>query len=260
MNFDHTYIAIRKRNVLEIFDLALLVIRDHFRPLLILWLAGTVPFFIANAIAIRWMTVDVFDTELLTLYFWIMAVLVSNQAQVATTFMTNYLGQAIFSQRPGVAMTIRSTLGVSPYFLWVHGILRMVAPVLLTVSLLHTESNADNFGGTCFLLLCLATVGLVVRCARPFASEILLLEKTPIRGSSKANGRNQINYSLRSSSLHRAASSELIGRFMLMSLLVLSNQGRLGQQNAETVEIVGLYWHFVDIVWIVIFTLIYLFP
>ncbi|MEQ8716522.1 MAG: heme-copper oxidase subunit III [Acidimicrobiales bacterium] len=52
----------------------------------------------------------------------------------------------------------------------------------------------------------------------------------------------------------------IIGIIMLMSLLVLSNQGRLGQQNAETVEIVGLYWHFVDIVWIVIFTLIYLFP
>ena len=26
----------------------------------------------------------------------------------------------------------------------------------------------------------------------------------------------------------------------------------------ETVEIVGLYWHFVDVVWIVLFTLIYL--
>jgi len=26
------------------------------------------------------------------------------------------------------------------------------------------------------------------------------------------------------------------------------------------VELVGLYWHFVDVVWIVIFTLIYLIP
>jgi heme/copper-type cytochrome/quinol oxidase subunit 3 len=26
------------------------------------------------------------------------------------------------------------------------------------------------------------------------------------------------------------------------------------------VELVGLYWHFVDIVWIIIFTLIYLIP
>jgi heme/copper-type cytochrome/quinol oxidase subunit 3 len=28
----------------------------------------------------------------------------------------------------------------------------------------------------------------------------------------------------------------------------------------EVVELVGLYWHFVDIVWIVIFTLVYLIP
>jgi heme/copper-type cytochrome/quinol oxidase subunit 3 len=30
--------------------------------------------------------------------------------------------------------------------------------------------------------------------------------------------------------------------------------------QSEVVELVGLYWHFVDIVWIVIFTLVYLIP
>lgn len=51
-----------------------------------------------------------------------------------------------------------------------------------------------------------------------------------------------------------------IGIIMLMSLLVLNMRGRLGPERAETVEIVGLYWHFVDIVWILIFTIVYLFP
>ena len=51
-----------------------------------------------------------------------------------------------------------------------------------------------------------------------------------------------------------------LGSLMLMSLVVASVQGRLKPQNAETVEIVGLYWHFVDIVWIFIFTVIYLIP
>ena len=51
-----------------------------------------------------------------------------------------------------------------------------------------------------------------------------------------------------------------IGIIMLMSLLVLNMRGRLGPERAETVEIIGLYWHFVDIVWILIFTIIYLFP
>jgi heme/copper-type cytochrome/quinol oxidase subunit 3 len=51
-----------------------------------------------------------------------------------------------------------------------------------------------------------------------------------------------------------------IGIVMLMSLYLRSMRGGLRQENAETVEIVGLYWHFVDIVWIIIFTIVYLIP
>jgi cytochrome c oxidase subunit 3/cytochrome o ubiquinol oxidase subunit 3 len=51
-----------------------------------------------------------------------------------------------------------------------------------------------------------------------------------------------------------------VGIVWLMSLWGMSMQGRLTQGDAERVEIAGLYWHFVDIVWIVIFTVIYLLP
>ncbi len=51
-----------------------------------------------------------------------------------------------------------------------------------------------------------------------------------------------------------------IGIIMLLSLLMMSLRGNLGPERAETVEIVGLYWHFVDIVWILIFTVVYLIP
>jgi heme/copper-type cytochrome/quinol oxidase subunit 3 len=49
-----------------------------------------------------------------------------------------------------------------------------------------------------------------------------------------------------------------VGIIMLLSLVGMSLRGNLGTQKAETVEIIGLYWHFVDIVWIIIFTVIYL--
>jgi cytochrome c oxidase subunit 3/cytochrome o ubiquinol oxidase subunit 3 len=49
-----------------------------------------------------------------------------------------------------------------------------------------------------------------------------------------------------------------VGIIMLMSLFVMSLRGKLPKERAETVEIVGLYWHFVDVVWIVIFTVVYL--
>jgi cytochrome c oxidase subunit 3/cytochrome o ubiquinol oxidase subunit 3 len=50
------------------------------------------------------------------------------------------------------------------------------------------------------------------------------------------------------------------GILMLVSLWVASMMGRLPQRLHTTVENIGLYWHFVDIVWIVIFTAIYLIP
>jgi cytochrome c oxidase subunit 3/cytochrome o ubiquinol oxidase subunit 3 len=49
-----------------------------------------------------------------------------------------------------------------------------------------------------------------------------------------------------------------VGIIMLMSLVGMSLRGNLTRERAETVEIVGLYWHFVDIVWIIIFTVVYL--
>jgi heme/copper-type cytochrome/quinol oxidase subunit 3 len=51
-----------------------------------------------------------------------------------------------------------------------------------------------------------------------------------------------------------------LGVVWLLSLLVLDLRGRLRARDAIKVEIAGLYWHFVDIVWIVIFTLVYLLP
>jgi cytochrome c oxidase subunit 3/cytochrome o ubiquinol oxidase subunit 3 len=51
-----------------------------------------------------------------------------------------------------------------------------------------------------------------------------------------------------------------VGILMLLSLVGLSFADRLPDEPAFPVEMVGLYWHFVDIVWIVIFTVVYLIP
>ena len=49
-----------------------------------------------------------------------------------------------------------------------------------------------------------------------------------------------------------------IGVIWMAFLAYSSNSGALRSDNALDLEIAGLYWHFVDIVWIVIFTVIYL--
>jgi len=52
-----------------------------------------------------------------------------------------------------------------------------------------------------------------------------------------------------------------LGIFWLLYVAAGSFTGRLNSPDkALWVEIVGLYWHFVDIVWIVIFTVVYLLP
>lgn len=49
-----------------------------------------------------------------------------------------------------------------------------------------------------------------------------------------------------------------IGVLWLLSLYFASMTGRIKQKDSLSVEIAGLYWHFVDVVWIVIFTVVYL--
>ena len=51
-----------------------------------------------------------------------------------------------------------------------------------------------------------------------------------------------------------------IGIIMLVATIGMIQKERISGDKAEAVEMVGLYWHFVDIVWIIIFTLVYLIP
>jgi heme/copper-type cytochrome/quinol oxidase subunit 3 len=49
-----------------------------------------------------------------------------------------------------------------------------------------------------------------------------------------------------------------VGVIWLLILWFDMYRGAMGPQHSLRLEIAGLYWHFVDIVWIVIFTLVYL--
>ena len=51
-----------------------------------------------------------------------------------------------------------------------------------------------------------------------------------------------------------------VGIIMLLTAVGMMMAGRVTGDKAEVIEIIGLYWHFVDIVWILIFTLVYLIP
>ena len=52
----------------------------------------------------------------------------------------------------------------------------------------------------------------------------------------------------------------LIGLVALGALLGIAMSGRLGAIKPSGFESVAMYWHFVDAVWVVIFTVVYLWP
>jgi cytochrome c oxidase subunit 3 len=50
----------------------------------------------------------------------------------------------------------------------------------------------------------------------------------------------------------------LVGFVILVVLIVQAKQGKFSAKWYTPVEMFGLYWHFVDIVWIFLFPLLYL--
>ena len=51
-----------------------------------------------------------------------------------------------------------------------------------------------------------------------------------------------------------------VGILMLLSLAGLTKLDRVKPDQHIKTEMIGLYWHFVDIIWIIIFTVVYLIP
>ncbi len=68
----------------------------------------------------------------------------------------------------------------------------------------------------------------------------------------------QIYYSLYFAMTGLHALHMIIGFPILLSLAVLARRGRYGPEWSTPVELTGLYWHFVDIVWIFLFPFLYL--
>lgn len=51
-----------------------------------------------------------------------------------------------------------------------------------------------------------------------------------------------------------------VGLIILSIILLMAFIGDFKTQNSNVVSTVGIYWHFVDVVWIVVFTVVYVLP
>ena len=103
------------------------------------------------------------------------------------------------------------------------------------------------------------------RSAHPAASDDLkelAREKeeveTAIKSDPDINYHGQLYFSLYFGMTGLHALHMIVGAGLLLWLIKGSLGGRYTPQYNTPVEIVGLYWHFVDIVWIYLFPLLYL--
>jgi len=54
------------------------------------------------------------------------------------------------------------------------------------------------------------------------------------------------------------ASHVTVGLSMILTVLLFAVTGHLHEKHAERIQVLAMYWHFVDAVWVVVFTVVYI--
>jgi len=120
---------------------------------------------------------------------------------------------------------------------------------LMMVLALSAVQRGDPRGSKLFLLLT-ALLGLVFLAGQVFEFNHFAHEGLGL-------GRNLFSGTFfLTTGFHGAHVT--VGVIWLLTLWAMAMRGRLGPEKSLKVEVAGLYWHFVDVVWIVLFTVIYL--
>ena len=133
-------------------------------------------------------------------------------------------------------------------FTSVSAFVLLMSSVSMVLALAAVQRNDRR--GTQVWLLCTALLGMTFLAGQAF--EFTVFHREGLSLSSNLFGTTFFVLT----GFHGAHVS--VGVIILLSLYVMALRGKLGHEKALNVELAGLYWHFVDVVWIVIFTLIYL--
>lgn len=54
------------------------------------------------------------------------------------------------------------------------------------------------------------------------------------------------------------ATHVLVGLIGLVTIMIFTLLGKVNEKHAERIKVFALYWHFVDAVWVVVFTVVYI--
>lgn len=146
----------------------------------------------------------------------------------------------------------RSTYGPTPHILSV--------PIFNTICLLSSsltiwraeraiERGQIRVFGSWWALTTLLGVTFLVGTAREW-TRLIVHEDLTIR----TNLFGTTFYSL--VGLH--ATHVVVGLIGLSLVMIFTLTGRVTERHAERIQVLSLYWHFVDAVWVVVFTVVYI--
>ncbi|MFN7628231.1 MAG: hypothetical protein ACK5PZ_15495 [Pirellula sp.] len=240
MQLDTTSIVIAQRSIDELLDLSLVVARTYLPKIILFSILGIVPFFVINLVLLYPIT----DYDRLSMastysatnsgyqarYWWTQVCLVYLQAPLAMCGVTYFLGQAVFIEQP----TIRQVFGVltsrAMALTWVLGFLRggLLAIAFACIIFVSPYTNT-HVEQTVYLTLFTILVFLV-RGFRPFAPEILLLERCPLFIRKKSNA-NDLSYGRRTAWLHAGSgdlfSVQIVNTIISVAFVLLACLGIL---------------------------------
>ena len=222
MQLDNTRIAIRERSLLDTLDLALHVIRQYPRELLLTFLLAAVPLAVLNDYLLGW----ILDVEYREAFFyleeygavsrfwWSMTLLVFIEAPLASIFMTAFLGQAVFVDRPSYRQVFDDVRKMFWRLVWCQLLLRGILPFWWLVYLID---RYDDFSPGIEILGLggLALYASLLRAIRPFINEIVLLERNPLT----ARDPTAITIGRRSAQLHGPSGGDLFAKWMTTALI-----------------------------------------
>lgn len=200
MQFDKTRIAIRERDLLDLFDLSLQIIRVHAWPLFVTSALGIVPFALLN----YWLLSDLplVEAEDYWAYAYRMTLLVIFETPLAAVPTTLLLGQAMFLDRFDYGRIARQAVQSLPQLFAHQALLRgLIMPQPLVWGRLDRDLVP--------LLSLLMFLWFLPYTLWPYLNELILLERNPLftRSGSLSTWR-------RSRVLHSRYGGELFGRML----------------------------------------------
>ncbi len=133
----------------------------------------------------------------------------------------------------------------------------------LTMALAVRAAQTSQRSATVFFLVATLVLGSiflgvkVVEYSDKFAHHLVPGEHFQFHDAALAGGA-EIYFSLYFAMTGLHATHMIIGAGVMIPIILKARRGRFDEHYYTPVEMFGLYWHFIDIVWIFLFPLLYL--